>query len=169
LDLLKELAIVVERKVGYSPVVAASVNIVDILLRLLYCRDMTQFDEEEQTLAGQVLQARKETEIFDQNIRGVNPSLDAVVARFTVDEKPECVEAAIQKVMTSSTSRNTSERDERMRSLIALQAKLKGLQDYRTNNFELPWDSTWAAWKKVIGEDPKLDPPPPLRFVPDSN
>lgn len=165
LDLLKELAIVVERKVVFSPVVAASVNIIDILLRLLYCRDMTQFEEEEQSLSQKILQARKDTEIFDQNIHGVNPSFDAVVARFTADEKAECVEAAIRKVMASSTSKNTSERDDRMRTLIELQAKLKTLQAYRTNNFELPWDATWVAWKRIVGEDAKLDGPPPLCYV----
>ena len=169
LDLLKELSQVVERRKSYSPVVSASVNVIDILMRLLYCRDVTQFDDEEQLLSRQIVQARKDAENCASNLEPgqVNPSLDPVVARFTADEKPECVQAAIRKVMEDSRTRNEVQRDDRMRTVIDLQSRLNSLIAYKQSNYESPWETTWVAWKAIIGSDPMADDgrlPPPLQY-----
>jgi hypothetical protein len=162
LDLLKELSLVIERKNVFSPVVIASVNIIDITLRLLYCRDMTQFDEEEQTISRQISEARREAEECASKLdpAKLNPGLDAVVARFTADEKPECVQAAIRKVMEDAKYRNTNRRDDCMQTVITLQSKLNTLLAYRQTNFETPWDSVWTAWRAIVGSEPGMDPPP---------
>lgn len=165
LDLLKELSIACDRKNVFSPVVIGSVNVIDILLKLLYCRDMTQFDDEEQLLSKQIIQARNEADECAKKLEpvNVNPSLDPVVARFTADEKPECVQAAIRKVMEDSRNRNTVKRDDRMQAVITLQTKLNTLLTYRQTNFETPWDQIWIAWKGVVGSEP-VNEPPPLQY-----
>jgi hypothetical protein len=171
IDLLKELTLVVERKrvmSKSSSVVFASVNITDILLRLLYCHDVTQFEGEEQSLSRLIMQARTEAENYSKLVSSINPSIDPVVARFTADEKPECVQAAIRQVMSKSRNRNEDKRDERIKNMIELQAKLNMLLAYKQANFEDPWITTWAAWKKIVGEvspgtglpDPSVEPPP---------
>jgi hypothetical protein len=170
LDLLKELSFVVERKKPYTPVIGASVNVIDILLRLLYCRDMTQFDDEEQSLSAQIIQARREAERIASNLEPgqLNPSLDPVVARFTADEKTECVQAALMKVMEDSKNRNSVLRDDHMRTVIELQAKLNSIIAYKQTNYENPWETIWVAWRAVVGSDPKADDgrvPPPLQYL----
>ena len=169
LDLLKELSFVVERKKPYSPVIGASVNVIDILLRLLYCRDMTQFDDDEQTLSNQIIQARQEAERISSSMEPgiMNPGLDPVVARFTADEKAECVQAAIRKVMEDSKTRSVIKRDDHMRTVIELQARLNSLLAYKQTNFENPWETIWVAWRSIVGSDPKADDgrvPPPLQY-----
>jgi hypothetical protein len=169
LDLLKELSLVVDRKKAYSPVVIASVNIIDILLRLLYCRDMTQFDEEEQSISARIVQARQEAERIASSLEpaALNPGLDPVVARFTADEKAECVQAAIRKVMEASRTRNETKRDDHMRAVIELQAKLNSLIAYKQTNYENPWETVWVSWRSVVGTNPQADDgrlPPPLQY-----
>ena len=166
IDLLKELTLVVERKKVNSPVVFASLNIADILLRLLYSHDTTQFEEEEQALSRLIMQARSEAENYSKLLSNVNPSVDPVVARFAADEKAECVQAAIKQVMSRSRHRNGDKRDERIRNMIELQAKLNMLLAYKQANFEDPWVATWSSWRKIVG-DVKAESvePPPLQYT----
>lgn len=164
IDLLKELGVVIEKKKIRSPIVFASVNIIDILLRLLYSHDVTQFEDEEQSLSRLIMQARTDAENFGKMVTNLNPATDPVVARFTADEKPECVKAAINLLMSKSRNRNEGKRDERISNMIELQAKLNMLLAYKQANFEDPWIGTWTAWKRIVGgvtpDHPSVEPPP---------
>jgi len=153
LELLRELTTVLERKKAQTPIIVASVNMVDILLRLLYCYDLSQFDEEEREISDRIVALKAEIDKFNTNIAGLNPSTDPVVARFTVDEKRECMQAAIAKVMEESRSRWTKRRDELVTQLIAIQAKLNSILNYKHTNYENPWIEVWRGWSSVVSEN----------------
>ena len=158
LDLLKELSVIQDRKTRYSPVLLSSLNIVDILLRLLYCHDITQFDEDEQSLSRQIVAARQQADGFTKILSELNPSLDAVVARFTVDEKPECVQAAIDKLMEASRAKNEHKREDQVNTVVQLQANLNSLLAYKLSTFENPWEAVWISWNKVLGSSALTTP-----------
>jgi hypothetical protein len=153
LELLRELTTVLERKKIQTPIIVASVNMVDILLRLIYCYDLAQFDDEEREISDQIVALKSEIEKFNMNISGLNPSNDPVVARFTADEKPECMQAAIAKVMEESRARWTKRRDELVSQLIGLQAKLNSILNYKQTHYENPWVDVWRGWSTVVGEN----------------
>lgn len=153
LELLRELTTVLERKKVQTPIIVASVNMVDILLRLLYCYDLSQFDEEEREISDQIIALKNEIEKFNTNISGLNPSTDPVVARFTADEKQECMQAAIYKVMEESRARWSKRRDELVTQLISVQAKLNSILNYKQSNYENPWIEVWRGWGHVVSDN----------------
>ena len=166
LDLLKELSQVIMKKKRSSAIVLASLNMVDILLRLLYCHDLTQFDDEEQAMSAEIVKARGDAAALAK--QAVNPSLDPVVAKFNADGKGECMQAAITRLMEGTRVRSQKEREEKAEVVLKLQAKLSALQAYRQTTFEVPWETVWAGWTKVIGPDgdgPMAEKnPPPLKY-----
>jgi len=153
LELMRELSAVLDKKKVLSPIVVASVNMVDILLRLLYCYDLSQFDEEEQTVSDDILKAKSAIDEFNKCLGELNPSGDAVVARFTADEKTECMQAAIAKFTMESRIGLEKRREELVNEIIALQAKLNVIQSYKQTNYENPWDDVWKGWSNIVGDN----------------
>lgn len=175
IDLIKELTCVLERKKNTTnPIIPQSINIVDILLRLLFSHDLSQFDDDERKYSDEIINLR--ACINPSNT--FNPSLDPVVARFTADEKDECMKAAIEKYMGEAQSRADLQKMKQKDQLLAVQTKLNNLRDYRQINYETPWKDVWESWNKVIGSSvgsSKVSTPnissytdnelPPLRYT----
>lgn len=153
LDLLKEFARALERNASpmFSSMMVASINMIDIMLRLLHCYDMSEFDSEEREISNQILQAKKEIDGFNSGIATVNPSNDPVVARFTADAKKECMQAALNRFMDGTKERNAKKREDLISKVISLEAQLHAMQNYKHTHYENPWNEVWTCWTSVVG------------------
>jgi hypothetical protein len=153
LELMRDLTVVIENRKITSSLIVASVNMIDILLRLLFCYDLSQFDEEEAAISDKILKAKEAIDEFNRNLSGLNPSGDAVVARFTADEKTECMQAAIAKFTLESRMRMEKRREELVNEVISLQAQLNTIQSYKQTNYENPWEDVWRGWSCIVGDN----------------
>lgn len=78
------------------------------------------------------------------------------------------MQAAITRLMEGTRVRSQKQREEKAEVVVNLQAKLSALQAYKQTTFEVPWETVWVGWTKVIG--PAGDElmveknPPPLKY-----
>jgi hypothetical protein len=165
LELLKELSAILEKKQLSTSIVLSSINIIDILLRSLYCQDLTQFDDDERDLSRQITEHLS----MSEKVSSLNPSMDPVVARFSADGKAECMQAAMNRLMDANQVKETQKMKARAESLLVLQGKLQGLQSFRQTGFEIPWESVWTSWTKTLGSAQSSTMgdmlPPPLQYT----
>ena len=151
IDLIKELTLVFERRKSLSsPIILQSINIIDILLRLLFSHDLSQFDEEEYKYTTEI--SRLKNLVNGLGERGFNPSTDPVIARFTADEKDECMQAAIARYIGETQNRRDNEKNQQIQLLLQTQGNLNSLRDYRQTNYEAPWKDVWNSWSNVVGK-----------------